>query len=219
VFTIHITEKEFDMRILRHSRPRLLGVAITAAMLLPGVAACSSDGGTASGATTTVAAGASPTAGGGATESDAMAPTTVADASGKVDPCKDLTAMTVSGIVGFAVEGDGRSHDNGAGFVSCQFKAPMGSERSSGAIVTIGVDDVQTLDEIEQTLGEMTSDVDPTEIEVGDGGWLLSTKGMAELRANAGDVQVQVNITMPMDDQADLGIATTNLATAVVDGL
>jgi hypothetical protein len=30
---------------------------------------------------------------------------------------------------------------------------------------------------------------------------------------------VQVNITMPMDDEPDLGIATTSLATAVVDGL
>lgn len=207
------------MRVLRHSRPCLLGVAITAVLLSSGVGACSSggsNGDVVSGATTTVVGAGAATTDGGA---ESPSPTTDSDTSSKVDPCANVTAMTVSGIVGFDVEGDGRSFDNGAGFVSCQFKAPASTEKSSGALVTIGVDAPQTLDEIEQDLSAMTSDVKPTSAELGDGGWLLSTKGMAELRANAGDVQVQVNITMPMDDTADLGIATTRLATVVANGL
>jgi hypothetical protein len=136
-----------------------------------------------------------------------------------VDPCKGLTAEEVTALVGFDVEGDGTAHDNGSGFVSCQFKAPLDADPTAGATVVVGAEPAVKDDEIRRTLTEMSPDHTPTKVDVGDGGYLQSSPGFAELRANAGSVQVEVNIITPMDDSIDLGPLATKVAEQVVENL
>jgi hypothetical protein len=130
-----------------------------------------------------------------------------------------LTAEKVTSLVGFDVEGDGTAHDNGSGFVSCQFKAPLDADPTSGATVVVGDEPAVKDDEIRRTLTEMSPDHTPTKVDVGDGGYLQASPGFAELRANAGSVQVEVNIITPMDDSIDLGPLATKVAERVVQNL
>lgn len=144
---------------------------------------------------------------------------TTSMATASVDPCKGLSAEQVSAIVGFDVEGDGTAHDNGSGFVSCQFKAPLNSDPSAGATVVVGAESAVELAAIRKTLADMSPDNPPTKVDVGDGGYLQASPGFAELRANAGKVQVEVNIITPMDDSIDLGPLAEKVAKRVVDDL
>lgn len=136
-----------------------------------------------------------------------------------IDPCADLTAELVSSLVGFPVEGDGTSTDNGNGFRSCQFKAPLDANPTAGATVIIGAEPAAKLSEIRSTLRAMAPDNAPVKIDIGDGGYLQADPGFAELRVNAHDVQIEVNIITPMDRSIDLGPLATKVATRVVANL
>jgi hypothetical protein len=194
-------------------RPRLIVLtALVLTVTSAGCASSSSSGGakdaTKDGATTTAAA---------ASDGSGSATTTAKKVS--VDPCKDLTAEQVTALVGFDVQGDGTANDNGAGFVSCQYKAPLNADPSAGATVVVGAEPAVPDAEILKTLTEMSPDHKPTKVDVGDGGYLQASPGFAELRANAGAVQVEVNIITPMDDSIDLGPLATKVANQVVDDL
>ena len=195
--------------------PRRL-VLITALAVTVAIAGCSSSS-SAGGAKDTTNSGSTTTS---AAASDGSAGST-STAAGKtsVDPCEGLTAEDVTALVGFDVEGDGTASDNGAGFVSCQFKAPLNADPTAGATVVVGAESAAKLDEIRKTLTDMSPDHAPTKVDVGDGGYLQAAKGFAELRANAGSVQVEVNIITPMDDSIDLGPLATKVADKVVENL
>jgi hypothetical protein len=194
-------------------RRLLVSTALALAITISGCSSSSSAGGakdsTNSHSTTT-----------GATASDGSAgSTTTAAGKTSVDPCKGLTAEEVTALVGFDVEGDGTAHDNGSGFVSCQFKAPLDADPTAGATVVVGAEPAVKDGEIRRTLTEMSPDHTPTKVDVGNGGYLQASPGFAELRANAGSVQVEVNIITPMDDSIDLGPLATKVAEQVVENL
>ena len=183
-------------------------LALVAALGLLAGACGSSDDDKADKTTTTAAAA-----------SDGSESSTTIPKKISVDPCKDLTAEKVTALVGFDVQGDGTANDNGAGFVSCQYKAPLNADPSAGATVVVGAEPAVPDAEILKTLTEMSPDHRPTKVDVGDGGYLQASPGFAELRANAGAVQVEVNIITPMDDSIDLGPLATKVANQVVDDL
>ena len=194
-------------------RRLLVGAALALTVAISGCSSSSSAGGakdtTNSGSSTTATA-----ASDGSTRS-----TTTSAGKTSVDPCKGLTAEDVTALVGFDVEGDGTASDNGTGFVSCQFKAPLNADPTAGATVVVGAEPAAKPDEIRKTLADMSPDHAPTKVDVGDGGYLQADKGFAELRANAGSVQVEVNIITPMDDSIDLGPLATKVAEKVVENL
>jgi hypothetical protein len=199
----------FPRRPSRLIVPAALALALTAA----GCSSSSSSGGADNAAND-----------GGTTTATAHTPhanhsTTTAPDKTSVDPCKGLTAEKVTSLVGFDVEGDGTAHDNGSGFVSCQFKAPLDADPTAGATVVVGAEPAVKDGEIRRTLTEMSPDHTPTKVDVGDGGYLQASPGFAELRANAGSVQVEVNIITPMDDSIDLGPLATKVAEQVVENL
>ena len=136
-----------------------------------------------------------------------------------IDPCADLTAELVSSLVGFPVEGDGTSTDNGSGFRSCQFKAPLDANPTAGATVVVGAEPAAELSEIRSTLLAMSPGNAPTKVAIGDGGYLQADPGFAELRINAHGVQIEVNIITPMDRSIDLRPPATKVATRVVANL
>ena len=100
-------------------------------------------------------------------------------------------------------------------------RSAAGSVGSGGtsATVVVGAETAVPDAEILKTLTEMSPDHRPTKVDVGDGGYLQASPGFAELRANAGAVQVEVNIITPMDDSIDLGPLATKVANQVVDDL
>jgi hypothetical protein len=210
---------------------RVLAPVVVTGLLLVGVTACGSSSDkkasdTVSSDQTTDGTTAGSTAAGtdsSATDTDTTADTgtgTDSDAAAP-DPCAKLSAEQVSTLVGFKVEGDGAAADNGAGFVSCTYTAALDDSAAAGASVTIGAErSTDSVDTIKDALKEMGgSDAEPTAVEVGDGGWLLLSKGFAELRAKVGDIQIDVNVITPMGESADLAKPTTDVATAVATNL
>lgn len=145
----------------------------------------------------------------------------VTDAGGAagspVDPCAGFDAEQISALVGFPVEGDGVSTDNGLGFLSCSFRAPLDESEAAGATVTIGAQrSSESSESIEDALAQMgAEDARVVPVEVGDGGWLLLGDGFAELRARIGGVQLDVSLITPLGESTDLAKPTIDVATAV----
>lgn len=136
-----------------------------------------------------------------------------------VDPCRGLTAELVSSIVGFPVVGDGTATDNGSGFVSCLFKAPLDANPTAGATVVVGVQATRGVAHIREELRGMDPTVEPESVSLGDGGYLSAKAGFADLRFVAHGSQFEVNVITPMDRSIDLGALALAVGKRVESGL
>lgn len=134
-----------------------------------------------------------------------------------VDPCAGFDAEQISALVGFTVEGDGVATDNGLGYLSCTYRAPLDASNTAGASVRIGAQrSSESSTSIQDALTQMGgSDAQVVAAAVGDGGWLLLGDGFAELRARLGSVQLDVNLITPLGKSTDLAKPTVELSTVI----
>jgi hypothetical protein len=122
------------------------------------------------------------------------------DDSALPDACADLDAAKVAKLVGFQVTQQPSNTNNT--IRSCSFKNEAFDPPFGGAQVTVTIDDgASSVDEIHDTVADMTKDVEPVKVDLGDGGWYVSETGFVELRFLIDGHQVGVNIVAPFADE------------------
>jgi hypothetical protein len=139
------------------------------------------------------------------------------DSGALPDPCADLDEAKASELVGFEVAAQPSNSGDDVGRI-CSFKNETFEAPYGGAILTVSLDDAaDSLDEIHDTVANMTHDVEPVKVDIGEGGWYISETGFVELRFLIDGHQVGVNIVAPLADDAtgDLSKQAADVAKVV----